>query len=224
MSNTPCQDDISTLIREVGSQFQRSGADLQGLQKTVQDHGETEKVRNEMLQDARSVLQDLSRTVQLTKAKANRKNIDVGSENHDNFMIKMDQKKFAVAQAIQDMDQSITSLEAEIHQIRMESLGLDSTRVLPNGASARGGKGAPQSGTDKDDYDEDDILDDTAHAMAVLRLQLYRGLGIEMIENDLGVYSKARIRSHNKADVHMVKFDDQLTPYFQTNLIWEFAS
>lgn len=27
-----------------------------------------------------------------------------------------------------------------------------------------------------------------------LRLQLYRGLGIEMIENDLGVYSKARIR------------------------------
>ncbi|KAG0340516.1 kinetochore-associated Ndc80 complex subunit spc24 [Podila horticola] len=224
MSNTPSEDDISTLIREVGFQFQRSGADLQALQKTVQDHGETEKVRNEMLQDARSVLQDLSRTVQLTKAKGNRKNVDVESENHDNFMIKMDQKKFAVAQAIRDMDQSITSLEAEIHQLRMESLGLDSTRVIANGASARGGKEAPQSSTDKDDYDEDDILDDTAHAMAVLRLQLYRGLGIEMIENDLGVYSKARIRSHNKTDVHMVKFDDQLTPYFQTNLIWEFAS
>lgn len=57
MSNTPSEDDISTLIREVGFQFQRSGADLQALQKTVQDHGETEKVRNEMLQDARSVLQ-----------------------------------------------------------------------------------------------------------------------------------------------------------------------
>lgn len=82
-------------------------------------------------------------------------------------MIKMDQKKFAVAQAIRDMDQSITSLEAEIHQLRMESLGLDSTRVLANGASARGGKEAPQPSTDKDDYDEDDLLDDTAHAMAV---------------------------------------------------------
>ncbi|KAG0093606.1 kinetochore-associated Ndc80 complex subunit spc24 [Podila epicladia] len=223
MSDTPSEDDISTLIREVGSQFQRSGTDLQALQKAVQDHGETEKVRNEMLQDTRSVLQDLSRTVQLTKAKGNRKNIDVESESHDNFMIKMDHKKFAVAQAIQDMDQSITSLEAEIHQLRMESLGLDSTRVIASGASARG-KGAPQSGTDKDDDDGDDIIDDTAHAMAVLRLQLYRGLGIEMIENDLGVYSKARIRSHNKTDVHMVKFDGQLTPYFQTNLIWEFAS
>ncbi|KAF9394353.1 kinetochore-associated Ndc80 complex subunit spc24 [Podila verticillata] len=224
MSSTPSDDGISTLIREVGSQFQRSGADLQALQKTIQDHGETENVRNEMLQDARSVLQDLSRTVQLTKAKGNRKNIDAENENHDNFMIKMDQKKFAVAQAIQDMEQSITSLEAEIHQLRMEGLELDSTRVTAGGASARGGKGASRSDMAKDDEDEDDILDDTAHAMAVLRLQLYRGLGIEMIENDLGVYSKARIRSHNKTDVHIVKFDDQLTPYFQTNLIWELAS
>lgn len=62
MSNSPSEDDISTLIREVGSQFQRSGADLQALQKTVQDHGETEKVRNEMLQDARSVLQGNARS------------------------------------------------------------------------------------------------------------------------------------------------------------------
>lgn len=82
-------------------------------------------------------------------------------------MIKMDQKKFAVAQAIQDMDQSITSLEAEIHQLRMESLELDSTRITASGASARGGKGASRSDIDKDDEDEDDILDDTAHAMAV---------------------------------------------------------
>jgi len=62
MSSTPSDDGISTLIREVGSQFQRSGADLQALQKTIQDHGETEKVRSEMLQDARSVLQGRSKS------------------------------------------------------------------------------------------------------------------------------------------------------------------
>jgi kinetochore protein Spc24 len=74
------------------------------------------------------------------------------------------------------------------------------------------------------DNEEDDIMDDSAHAMAVLRLQLYKGLGIEMLENELGVYSKARVRSTTRNDVHLVKFDDQLSPYFQTNLIWEFAS
>lgn len=62
MSSTPSDDGISKLIREVGSQFQRSGADLQALQNTIQDHGETEKVRNEMLQDARSVLQGRSKS------------------------------------------------------------------------------------------------------------------------------------------------------------------
>lgn len=37
-----------------------------------------------------------------------------------------------------------------------------------------------------------------------LRLQLYRGLGIEMIENDLGVYSKARIRKESRRTSRML--------------------
>lgn len=43
-----------------------------------------------------------------------------------------------------------------------------------------------------------------------LRLQLYRGLGIEMIENDLGVYSKARIRKKKRWTSRM-RTDDQIS-------------
>ncbi|KAF9096278.1 kinetochore-associated Ndc80 complex subunit spc24 [Mortierella sp. AD031] len=253
-------ENIITLIQEVASQFQRSGTDLQNIQKTTHDIRETEKSRNEMMQDARTLLQKMSRNLQLTRSKGSRQHVDPDSVRHDDRMMEMDQQKFAVAKSIQDMDQDIASLEAEIHQLRMQSLELDSSYSSTSGGastSATSGKnigtmdhsnsnnngeagaysqngggdsavgGRRGGGMDKDEImlnDEEDVLDDTAHAMAVLRLQLYRGLGIEMLENELGVYSKARIRSNARNDVHLVKFDDQLSPFFQTNLIWEFAS
>jgi hypothetical protein len=125
-------------------------------------------------------------------------------------MMEMDQQKFSIAKAIQDMDQDITSLEAEIHQLRMQSLELDSSYSGASGGassgssgttaagasrgigssgrtegdtgaqshngdagtngSAVGGRGGRSVGMDKDEVmlnDEEDILDDTAHAMAV---------------------------------------------------------
>ncbi|KAG0289736.1 kinetochore-associated Ndc80 complex subunit spc24 [Linnemannia gamsii] len=260
-------DNIVTLIQEVATQFQRSGADPQNIQKTTHDMREAEKLRNDMMHDARTLLQKMSRNLQLSRSKGSRQHVDPDSLRHDDRMMEMDQQKFSIAKAIQDMDQDITSLEAEIHQLRMQSLELDSSYTSASGGassgssgtsaagasrstgssgrseadtgahgqngdtgtsgSAVGGRGGWSGGMEKDEVmlnDEEDILDDTAHAMAVLRLQLYRGLGIEMMENELGVYSKARIRSSSKNEVHLVKFDDQLSPYFQTNLIWEFAS
>jgi hypothetical protein len=50
-------DNIITLIQEVASQFQRSGADPQNIQKTTHDMREAEKLRNEMMNDARTLLQ-----------------------------------------------------------------------------------------------------------------------------------------------------------------------
>lgn len=50
-------DNIVTLIQEVASQFQRSGTDLQNIQKTTHDMREAENHRNEMMHDARTLLQ-----------------------------------------------------------------------------------------------------------------------------------------------------------------------
>ncbi|KAG0265337.1 kinetochore-associated Ndc80 complex subunit spc24 [Linnemannia exigua] len=256
-------ENVVALIQEVASQFQRSGSgndDLQNIQKTTHDMREAEMLRREMMENARTLLQKLSRNLNFSRSKGSRQHVDPDSLRHDDRMMELDQRKFGIAKAIQDTEQDIASLEAEIHQLRMQSLELDSSYASTSGpstssstaaakggssgtgedtgsdaqngdmgtnGSAVGGRGGRNGGMDKDEVmlnDEEDILDDTAHAMAVLRLQLYRGLGIEMLENELGVYSKARIRSSSKNEVHLVKFDDQLSPYFQTNLIWEFAS
>ncbi|KAF9584925.1 kinetochore-associated Ndc80 complex subunit spc24 [Lunasporangiospora selenospora] len=215
-------EDTTSLIQEITSQFQRSGHDLQRIQKSIQDIRDTEKARQEMRQDARALLL------------SSRRNVDPESLKHEDLMIELDQQKFSTAKAIQDMDQDIASLEAEVHQLRMQSLELDSSGRKATNASGTAGdssgtkrrsssKGAVDQDGDTMD-DEENLLDDAAHASAVLRLQLYRALGIEMLEDDLGVYTKARIRSKSKNDVHLVKFDDQLSPFYQTNLVWEFAS
>jgi len=56
-TSVPSIESSSTLISDIGSQFQRSGADLQNIQRCFQDVRETEKVRQEMLRDARTLLQ-----------------------------------------------------------------------------------------------------------------------------------------------------------------------
>lgn len=150
----------------------------------------------------------MSRNLQLSRSKGSRQHVDPDSLRHDDRMMEMDQQKFSIAKAIQDMDQDITSLEAEIHQLRMQSLELDSSYTSASGGASSGssgtssaaagasksngssgegdgdagdgdagtigagvrGRGGRSGGMDKDEVmlnDEEDILDDTAHAMAV---------------------------------------------------------
>ncbi|KAG0047670.1 kinetochore-associated Ndc80 complex subunit spc24 [Gryganskiella cystojenkinii] len=255
-------EDLSTLIADIGSQFQRAGPDLQNIQESIHEVRETEKMRQEMLRDARVLLHKLSRALQLSKSKGSREHVDPESVDHDNKIVEMDKRKFAIAKDVQNMDQEIASLQAEVQELRMQSLELDSnysqtaTTTTTNGGGANntgsrdemdeGGSSstaaaASSSATDSRQRrrvsrnemsemdeemltEEDEILSDRAHAMAVLRLQIYRSLGIEMLENDLGAYTKARVRSLDKNEVHLVQFDDKLSPFYQTNLIWEFAS
>ncbi|KAF9567056.1 kinetochore-associated Ndc80 complex subunit spc24 [Mortierella alpina] len=274
------EENIATLIQDVTSQFHRSNADVQSIQKTVNDIHETERTRREIQQDARSYLQrmlnspsitgpmqlsvgtheltrhfarppgmniELARKLQLSRTKGSREHVDPDSLRHDDRMVEMDQQKFALAKSIQDMDQDIASLEAELRQLREQNLELDvnyssaQTGSKTNGLTTNGrgrtsisaesgGDAGTRSGSraaavvDHDEEDDDDDEADKAHATAVLRLQLYRGLGIEMLENDFGEYTRARIRSSSRKDVHIATLGGDLSAFYQTNLIWDFAS
>ncbi|KAF9952968.1 kinetochore-associated Ndc80 complex subunit spc24 [Mortierella alpina] len=239
------EENIATLIQDVTSQFHRSNADVQSIQKTANDIHETERTRREIQQDARSYLQQLSRKLQLSRSKGSRQHVDPDSLRHDDRMVEMDQQKFALAKSIQDMDQDIASLEAELRQLREQNLELDvnyssgQTGSKANGSTTNGRNRSSisaENGKDEGarsglraaamaDQDEDDDEEtDKAHATAVLRLQLYRGLGIEMLENDFGEYTRARIRSSSRKDVHIATLGGDLSAFYQTNLIWDFAS
>ncbi|KAF9203496.1 hypothetical protein BGZ49_006345 [Haplosporangium sp. Z 27] len=163
-------ENILPLIHEVASQFQRSGPDVRLIQKAIQDIRDTETVRREIIDDARAQLQKLSREIQLSKSKASRKNVNPESLNHDTQMFELDRKKFAIAKTIQDLDQDNASLEAEISKLRMQSLELDSSY---KSATATTNGISDEDGVSRNDHDDDalddadDVLGDTAHAMAV---------------------------------------------------------
>ena len=103
-------------------------------------------------------------------------------------MVEMDQQKFALAKSIQDMDQDIASLEAELRQLREQNLELDvnyssgQTGSKANGSTTNGrGRSSISAENSKDggarsdsraaamtDQDEDDDEEtDKAHATAV---------------------------------------------------------
>ncbi|KAF9347752.1 hypothetical protein BGX26_000789 [Mortierella sp. AD094] len=169
-AESPMDENIIPLIQEVASQFQRSGSDVKNIQKTIHDIRETEKVRREMLQDTRSLLQKMSRDLQLSRSKGSREHVDPESVNYEGYIQGLDSKTFAIAKVIQDMDQDIASLEAEVHQLRMQSLELDSSHKSGMAANGRNAS-SDENGIAQDDDaaldDVEDILDDTAHAMAV---------------------------------------------------------
>ncbi|KAG0211676.1 kinetochore-associated Ndc80 complex subunit spc24 [Mortierella sp. GBA30] len=229
------EESISTLIQDVTSQFHRSNADVQSVQKTAHDIHETERTQ-------------LSRKLQLSKSKGSRQHVDPDSLRHVDRMLEMDQHQFALAKSIQDLDQDIASLEAELRQLREQNLELDvsysstpsstktngatsssrarTSMLAENGDKSNGDNKMGSRTTSAMDADAEDDEEETDRtlATAVLRLQLYRGLGIEMLENEFGEYTRARIRSSSRKDVHVATLGGDLSAFYQTNLIWDFAS
>jgi len=59
----------------------------------------------------------------------------------------MDKQQFAVAKSVQEMDQEIASLQAEVQELRMYSLELDSN-YSASGADATAEGGAETDGAD----------------------------------------------------------------------------
>ncbi|KAF9196041.1 kinetochore-associated Ndc80 complex subunit spc24 [Haplosporangium sp. Z 11] len=229
---TANDDNIQALIQETAARFHKSNNDVLSLQKTAQDINETDRERREVLQDARATLQQLSRKLHKSRTLGSREHVAPDSLKHDDRMMELDQQRFTLAREIQDLDQDIGSLEAELHMLRKKSEELDTKHPVTMSADAGSNADAAATrrastrssmGPDADLLDDgEDSMSDKANATAVLRLQLFRGLGIEMLQNEFGEYSKARIRS--KSDVHVVNFDQQLSSHYLTNLIWDFAS
>lgn len=102
---------------------------------------------------------ELSRTVQLSRSKGSRKHVDPESLNHDDQIVDMDRQKFAIAKNVQEMDQAVAALQAEVQELRMYSLELDSNY------SSTGATEASAEGTNGS-YDVDGIDADVMDSLA----------------------------------------------------------
>ena len=54
-----------------------------------------------------------------------------------------------------------------------------------------------------------------------LRLWLYRSLGIELEQDEVGNYNKATINNTRKGDVHVVSIEPKYSRWFYMEYLWE---
>ena len=114
-------------------------------------------------------------------------------------MVEMDTQKFRVAKTASDLEIESERLDSELEGLRGRLQELEMQGVEGDEASRSKREG------------EDPV---------VLKLKVYRSLGIDVEPDAAGNYNKAVVRNSEKGDVHVVNIDPKFSRYFYANYFW----
>ena len=112
----------------------------------------------------------------------------------------LDDRKFRVAKQANDLEVENERLEADLAELKMRLAELEEQGVEGDERSRR----------------EREAEDPT-----VLRLWLYRSLGIVLEQDEAQNYSKATIGDTRKGDVHVVNIDPKFSRWFYADYFWQ---
>ncbi|KAG8528536.1 kinetochore-associated Ndc80 complex subunit spc24 [Bacidia gigantensis] len=122
------------------------------------------------------------------------------SVDHASRIVELDNEKFRVAKATSDLENEGERLEQELESLKNRLHDLD----------VQGVEG-----------------DDTVRARrevddpTILKLKVYRTLGIDVEPDSAGNYNKAVIRNSSKGDVNVVNIDPKLSSFYYSNYFWQ---
>ncbi|PGH08706.1 hypothetical protein AJ79_05897 [Helicocarpus griseus UAMH5409] len=119
---------------------------------------------------------------------------------HAASIVELDTKKFRIAKAASELEIESERLEGELETLKARLAELD----------AQGLEGDEQARRERE-------LDDST----ILRLKIYRSLGIDVEADEAGNYNKAIIRNSRKGDVHVVNIDPKFSRFFYANYFWQ---
>lgn len=120
--------------------------------------------------------------------------------DHANEIAQLDTTKFRTAKAASDLEVETERLSGKLADLhaRLTELELQGVEGTPGG----------------EDTVEDEVL---------LRLKVYRSLGIE-VERDGeegGEFARAVVRNDRKGDMHVVNLDKKFSRFFYANYFWQ---
>ncbi|KAL8824204.1 MAG: hypothetical protein Q9191_005223 [Dirinaria sp. TL-2023a] len=122
------------------------------------------------------------------------------SADHASHIIELDTQKFRIAKLASDLEIESERLEQELEGLKGRLHELDMQGVEGNEmARAR--------------REQDDPT--------VLKLKIYRSLGVDVEPDSAGNYNKAIIRNSQKGDVHVVNIDPKFSRFFYANYFWQ---
>ncbi|KZF23421.1 Spc24-domain-containing protein [Xylona heveae TC161] len=192
-------EDPATLIHHTIGNF-NTDPDKHALGRINESLSALQQARDLRLREAENALKKLSRNLSSLQTHHNETVASHDPADHASQIFSLDTQKFRIAKAASDMEIEGERLdqELEILKSRLQDLELQG---LEGGETERGKR---------------DLEDET-----ILKLKVYRSLGIDIESDHAGNYNKAVIRNIQKADVHVMNLDPKFSKFFYANYLWQ---
>ncbi|MCJ1338328.1 kinetochore-associated Ndc80 complex subunit spc24 [Bachmanniomyces sp. S44760] len=191
-------EDPATLIHHTTTNF-NIHPDRTAISRIHESLSTLSQARCLRLHEAESSLRKLSRNLSTLSTHHAETVSAHSSESHATNIVELDTAKFRIAKAASDLEIEGERLEAELEGRK------DRLREL----EAQGVEG-----------DEGVRLRREVEDPVVLKLKVYRSLGIDVEADKSGTYNKAVIRNNAKGDVHVVSIDPKSSRFFYANYFW----
>ncbi|KIW50427.1 hypothetical protein PV05_12014 [Exophiala xenobiotica] len=192
-------EDPAALIRATVSNF-NIAPDKAALSRVNDSLSTLQQSRDLRIRDADTVLRKLAR--QLATLESQRREVLAGHDSgrHASEIVQLDTKKFRIAKYASELEADSERLEAELDRLKQRLADLEEQGV---------------------EGDENSRRAREADDPTILRLWLYRSLGITLEQDEAGNYNKATIGNTKKGDVHVVNIDPRFSKWFYADYFWQ---
>jgi len=158
-----------------------------------------QQARDLRIREAESALKKLSRNLTTLAAHHSEIVSSHNSADHASHIVELDTQKFRIAKAASDLEIESERLEQDLETLKGRLQELEMQGVE--------GDEAMKARREMDDP-------------TLLKLKIYRTLGIDVEADNAGNYNKAVIRNQ-KGDVHVVNIEPKFSRYFYANYFWQ---
>ncbi|EXJ64783.1 kinetochore protein spc24 [Cladophialophora yegresii CBS 114405] len=192
-------EDPATLIRATVSNF-NIAPDKAALSRVNDSLSTLQQSRDLRIRDAETALRKLSRQLSTLSSQHRETISSHDSGRHASEIVQLDTKKFRIAKQASELEAESERLEAELERLKMRLADLEEQGV---------------------EGDENTRRSREADDPTILRLWLYRSLGITLEQDEAGNYNKATIANKKKGDVHVVNIDPKFPKSFYADYFWQ---
>ncbi|KAL3461623.1 putative kinetochore protein spc24 [Aspergillus heterothallicus] len=191
-------ENPATLIHHTIGNFNIQ-PDKQAVSRINDSLATLQQSRDLRMREAESSLRKLSRHLQALTTQHDEAIAAHDASKHAAAMVELDTKKFRIAKAASELEIESERLESELDMLKERLADLEA-------------QGVEGDETTRREREADDAI--------LLRLKIYRALGIDIEADEAGNFTKAVIRNSRKGDVHVVKLDPKFSRFFYSNYFW----
>ncbi|KAL4941255.1 putative kinetochore protein spc24 [Aspergillus oleicola] len=191
-------ENPSTLIHHTIGNF-NIAPDKQAVSRINDSLTTLQQSRDLRMREAESSLRKLSRHFQSLNTQHDEAVAAHDASKHAGAMVELDTKKFRIAKAASELEIESERLESELEMLKERLADLEA-------------QGVEGDETTRREREADDAI--------LLRLKIYRALGIDIEPDEAGNFTKAVIRNSRKGDVHVVNLDPKFSRFFYSNYFW----